>query len=235
MGYTNECHFLKISGDDGNPANAPDIIEVEPNPAARGFSPAEPPTSLPTRERGHTGTYLGHGHGLIPPSFSPYAPPLDMDTGSNNDLSGTSPDCPSNRPTPNSSATGTSDVHRQNQQSGARKSFEASPVSSHRNLSSMSGTTPSDVERNVNAFFGDPSSFTIPAGVSATGLTPDQRFTMPTGDTPAGSGGGGEFTGHATWAEMTGQQGMTPVAEGVLRSIMALGPMEGMEMGWEGS
>ncbi|SPQ18990.1 ab5cb6e1-dc4a-4ab5-8fb7-b368c540dc5c [Thermothielavioides terrestris] len=242
MGYSNQCHYLKVPGDDGNPANGPDITDVDRNPGAQGFSPSEQPTSLPTRERSHAGHYQhSHGHGLIPPSYSPYGPPLDMDAGSNNELQGTSPDGTSNRPTPNSSTTGASEPQRQNLQPGGgghlagnsgRKSFEASPVSSHQNLSSMSGATPSDVERNVNGFFGDPSSFAIPTGVSATGLTPDQRFAMSTAETPAGTGAG-EFPVHHAWAAMSAQQGMTPVAEGVLRSIMALGPMEGMEMGWE--
>jgi hypothetical protein len=159
-----------------------------------------------------------------------------MDAGSNNDLSGTSPD--GNGRTPNSSTTGTSDPQQQRQNlappgnvghvsgGSGRNSFETSPVSSHQNLSSMSGTTPSDVERNVNAFFGaDPATFGMPAGVS-TGMTPDQRFSMP---------GTGEFGAHpASWADMAGQPGMTPVTEGVFRSMMGMG-MDGMEMGWEPS
>ncbi|KAK4238237.1 hypothetical protein C8A03DRAFT_43979 [Achaetomium macrosporum] len=239
LSYTNQCHYIKVPGDDGNPANAPDIIDVDANPAARGFSPAAgQPTSLPSRERIRTSPYLPD-NGLLPHSFPAYGPATDMDSGSTNDLSGpgTSPDGQSNRPTPNSSTTGTSDPQqRTNLTPGAgtghlnggsgRNSFETSPVSSHHNLSGMSSTTPSDVERNVNAaFFGDPSSFGIPAAVS-TGMTPDQRFSMAPagGDTPGAA---------ATWADMTGQQGMTPVAEGVFRSIMAMGPIEGMEMGWE--
>ncbi|KAK4040536.1 fungal-specific transcription factor domain-containing protein [Parachaetomium inaequale] len=255
MGYSNQCHFMKVAGDDGNPANAPDIIDMDPNnPCAANFSPSEQPTSLPTRERSHTGSYMPT-HGLVPPPFPAYGPPPDMDTGSNNDLSGTSPD--GNGRTPNSSTTGTSDPQQQQRQNLAappsnaghvsggsgRNSFETSPVSSHQNLSSMSGTTPSDVERNVNAFFGtDPAAFGMPAGVS-TGMTPDQRFSMPgTGETPGGGGGpggagggAGEFGAHAaSWGDMSGQPGI-PVAEGVFRSIMGMGPMDGMEMGWEPS
>jgi hypothetical protein len=255
MSYTNQCHYMKVSGDDGNPANGPDIIDVDPNAGVQGFSPSDQPTTLPTRERSHTGPYMP-SHGLVPhPPFAAYVPSPDMDVGSSNDLSGTSPDGPSNRPTPNSSTTGaSSEQQRQNLAAAAanghvtggaggsgRNSFETSPVSSHQNLSSMSGTTPSDVEPGVNAFFGDPSSFGM------TGLTPDSRFGMPggaagTGDASGGrgggaaaGGGGAEFVGHAAaaWAEMAGQQGMTPVAEGMLRSIMAMGPMEGMDMGWE--
>lgn len=255
MAYSNQCNFMKVAGDDGNPATAPDIIDIDPTPGAANYSPAHQPTTLPTRDRSHTGPYVP-SHGLAPPPY--YGPPPDMDTGSSsNDLSGTSPD--GNGRTPNSSTTGgTSDPQRQNLAAttsnghvngrSGRNSFEASPVSSHQNISSISGTTPSEVERNVNAFFGaDPSSFGMSGGVS-TGLTPDQRFNMPTtGDNPGPRGPGGsaasgdgaaEFPGHTapTWADISGgQQGMTPVAEGVLRSIMGMGPIDGMDMGWEPS
>lgn len=232
MGYTNQCHFMKVAGDDGNPANGPEIIDIDPN--AANFSPSEQATSLPTRERSNTGgSYLPHG--LVPPPFSAYGAPGDMDTSSSNDLSGTSPD----GPTPNSSTTGgTSDPQQQQHQNSnnnnlaapsnghvnggsGRNSFETSPVPSHQTIggSSMSGTT----------LFGDPSF----VGIS---VTPDQRFGgggIP-GDNNAPGGGGGERG--AAWGGMAPHhQGMAPVADGVLRSIMALGNMDGMEMGWEAS
>jgi hypothetical protein len=255
MAYSNQCNFMKVSGDDGNPATAPDIIDVDPTSGAANYSPSHQPTTLPTRDRSHTGPYLP-SHGLAPTTFSAYGPPPpEMDTGSSNDLSGTSPD--GNGRTPNSSTTGgTSDPQRQtlapttgnghvNGGSG-RNSFETSPALSHHNINSMPGTTPSDVERNVNPFFPADPPFGMSAGVS-TGLAPDQRFNMAaTGDTPSSRGPGGsaasgdgtgEFSGHTapTWADMPGQQGMTPVAEGVLRSIMGMGPIDGMDMGWEPS
>jgi len=257
MGYSNQCNFMKVAGDDGNPVSAPEIIDIDPNPVTANFSPSQQPTALPTRERSHTGSYMP-SHGLAPPSFSAFGTSQDMDPGSGNDLSGTSPDGQSSGRTPNSSTTGTSDPQRQNLAAppsnghvnggSGRNSFETSPVSSHQNLSGISGTTPSDAERNVNAFFGaDPSSFGMPTGVS-TGLTPDRRFGMPgAGDTPcavgasggtggAGTGGAAEFGGHATpWADISAQQGMTPATEGMLRSIMAMGSMDGIDMGWEPS
>ncbi|KAL2137091.1 hypothetical protein VTI74DRAFT_9697 [Chaetomium olivicolor] len=237
MGYSNQCNFMRVPGDNGSPANAPDLVEVDPTPPGAGFSPGEQTTSLPTRERSHLDPYLPN-HGLVPPPFSAYPAPPDMDGGSNNDLSGASPDGQSNRPTPNSSSasdqqrsslnpTGSAAAAAHMSGTSGRNSFETSPAVSHQNLSSMSvsGTTPSDVDQhNVNAFYGDPSSFGLGAGVS-TGLTPDQRFSIP-----SGAPGAGDTPG---WSEITGQQGMTPVAEGMLRSIM-MGGMEGIEMGWEG-
>ncbi|KAK4250505.1 fungal-specific transcription factor domain-containing protein [Corynascus novoguineensis] len=269
MAYSNQCNYMKVPGDDGNPANGPDIIDIDPNPVAANFSPPEQPTALPNRERSHTGPYLP-SHGLVPPPpFPTYGAPHDMDTSSSNELSGpSSSEGQSSGRTPNSSTTGTSDPQRQNlapppanghvNGGSGRNSFETSPVPSHQNLSTMPGATRNDVERDVSAFFGtDPSSYGMPAGVS-TALAPDQRFGMSgTGDASgtrggpsgavagggagsAGAGGSGngaaEFAGHATaWADMAGQQGMTPTTEGMFRSIMSMGPMDGMDMGWEPS
>ena len=91
-------------------------------------------------------------------------------------------------------------------------SFETSPVPSHQNV------TQAEMDRNVSAFFNDPvNGFTM-----STGLTP-----MMTGDTPSN-----DFTVPSGW-DMPGQTGMTPVPEGVLRTIMQMGPMETMDLGWD--
>lgn len=249
LSYTNECNYMKVPGDNSNAANAPDLIDVDAgNPGARGFSPAEQSANLPTRERSHTVPYLPT-QGLIPPPYSGYRAAPEMDASSaNNDMSGTSPDGPSNRPTPNSS-TAASDQPRPNLTPNVRpingsggNSFEASPAVSHQNLN-MSAATPGagEVDRNVNAFFGTPSSFGIPAaGVSAGLATPDQRFGIADapggGPGPGGPGPGpspGDFSVSPGWPEIPPQPGMTPVAEGLFRSMMGMGPMETMEMGWE--
>ena len=150
-----------------------------------------------------------------------------MDTSSTNDLSTTSPD--GGRPTPNSSSASENRATLapgSGMNGSGRNSFEASPVSPHPNLS-MGGTTQADVDRNVNAFFNDPNTFGM-ASVGS-GLTPDQRYGMP--ETSASTA---DFV-NAGWADMAGQTGtgMTPVADGVLRSIMSLGPMETMDLGWD--
>ncbi|GAB1311227.1 Citrinin biosynthesis transcriptional activator ctnR [Madurella fahalii] len=233
LGYTNECHFMKTSGDDGNPTSAPEIIDVDScNPGAPAFSGPEQTTSLPTREPLRT-PYMP-AHGLVAPHFSSYGQP-DMDTGSTNDMSGASPDGgQSNRPTPNSS---TASENRQNLTPGhmnggsaGPSSFETSPAVSHQNLNMGGTTTQSEVDRNVNAFFSDPSSFGIPSGVAA-GLTPGQRFSMP--DAPAGPPGSAEFPVPPGWGEMPQQTNMAPVADGVLRSIMTMGAMDTMDLGWD--
>lgn len=270
MGYSNQCNFMKVAGDDGNPVNAPDIIDIDPNTCPpNNFSPSQQPTSLPTRDRGQP-SYLSSSHhngNILHPTFSSYATaPQDVDTGSTNDLSGTSPDM--NSRTPNSSTTGTtSDAHHHQHQhhqrqnlsapgtghvgSGSgRNSFEASPVPAHQNLNggpnAATGTAPTAGGPN-DAYFNHPDHPTT------YGLPDQHRFGMATnardgsgvssgGSVPGNSGGGGNpaaaaaAAAAAAWVDMSGQQGgMEPVADGVLRSIMVMGPIDGMEMGWEPS
>jgi hypothetical protein len=249
MPYRNECHFLKMVGDDGNAAAAPEIADVDrtsnSDHGSHGWSvphdtPASTRTTLPTRERGTGRSYIPL-HGLMPvgSTLQTYS---DMDAGSSNqDLS---PDGgQSNRHTPNSSAA--SDQQRNNnnlapgrtnggQRSGL-SSFEASPVSSHTNLNMIGTTTQAEQAAAMGvgvgvgmpvvtdaSYFSAANAFSMP-----TGLTPDPRFSMP--DTPSG---GGAFVMPSSWME-TGPNGseMTPVAEGVLRSII-MGPMETMDL-WD--
>ncbi|KAK3694683.1 fungal-specific transcription factor domain-containing protein [Podospora appendiculata] len=215
-----------------NPAGTPEGADVDTeNPGAQA-------SGLPNRKRSGGATYLPV-HGLLPndvgnmggiphdvghmSGFTMGGPNShDRDTGSSNGMSGTSPEGGQSMRTPNSSTA--SDSRNKLAPGGisSRNSFEASPVPSHQNLN-MSGASQSEVERNVNAFFNSP--FNIQPGVS-TGLAPDQRYSMP--DTP----GGGDFSMPQGWGDLSGQQGMTPVAEGVYRSIMAMGPLETMGLAW---
>ena len=223
MPYSNECVFLKISEDSGNPVEAPDLVDLDPSlttvnntshtPSSTGhlsqsWSSAEPNSNLPTRERGSGSSYLP-AHGMLP-DFGRIDVP---DSTSTNDMSGTSLDGgPSSRPTPNSS---TASDHlapggggaRVNGGSG-RASFEASPVASHPNLS-MPGASGS--AQSISNFFNDPTAYNLPGVMSETG-------------------GSGFEVGSAGWAEMPGQ-GTMP--DPVLRSILAMGPMDTMDLGWD--
>jgi hypothetical protein len=78
----------------------------------------------------------------------------------------------------------------------------------------MTGTGQTGVQRNLNAlnsFFNDPQAFSVPPGVS-TGLTPQPDFD---------------------WNEMSTQAGIPPGDQGVLRSILTMGSMETMDLGWD--
>ena len=239
MPYRNECNFLKTVEDDGNPANGPDLVQPEPEsgnvsqtPSSNGHmsqswsgSGPEQTASLPTRERSSGSSYAPL-HGMMPPNISmPTFGSAEMETVSTNELSGTSPEGgQSSRPTPNSSTASDHLAPGTHLTSSGRSSFEASPVIPNLN---MSGTSQSEVENSVNAmnaFFSDPSSFSVPSGVS-TGLTPQQRYSIP--DTP------NDFSLGSDWHEISSQPGMTPVAQGVLRTIMGMNTMETMDLAWD--
>lgn len=253
MAYRNECQFLRTVEDDGNPVNGPDITTTETtdNSAAgvsqtptsstgggnnsQSWHGGDQGSSLPTRERGGRGNSpYPHMHGLMPMGGTNG---YDMDTSSNG-LSGTSPEGggQSSRPTPNS---GSSDQRQNNNgnlapgsaglrnSSSGRASFEASPAaaSSSHNPHLPKPTQPQSNmdDASAAAFFDDlPSSAGgFGLGEVSTGLTP--RFSM------SDAAGANEYAG---W-EIPGQTGMTPVAEGVLRSIMSMGPMDTMDLGWD--
>ncbi|KAF3764776.1 hypothetical protein M406DRAFT_258289 [Cryphonectria parasitica EP155] len=145
----------------------------------------------------------------------------------------------SDRPTPNSS-TSASDRH--NSGSGnltaagsssrsGRNSFEASPASSSTNLQGQGGRMPGDAVHNMFD--------SIPEGLSGhdmpTGLTPGRPFSMSM-ETPKDTTGSGDATGTGdfNWENFASTgTGMTPMSEGMLRTMLQMGPMETMDLGWD--
>lgn len=227
---------------DGNAAVVVENLEGD------NRTPGSQPTSaIPTRERstGPSSQYVP-GAGMMPANISmaPYGTRNEMDTGSGNAMSVTSGEGgtgsgPSNRATPLSSSAASE--HRQtlapggrmNTSTSGRNSFEASPVPSHQNLGATISvaTSQGEVGGSVDGFYGNPGPFSMSPGVSAgMGAHDHQRYPMS--ETP---GSANEFSMPQGWHDITGQPAMTPVGNGVLHSIMAMGPMETMDMGWEGS
>lgn len=207
LAYRNECHFMKIVGDDGNAATAPDI--AEPNNDSQGMNnnntvpygsqwlnpdqqiPILTPSSGMTFEKGGSvsGPMSGFGEG----------------SGDSQDTSGTPDGGQSNGPTPNSSNGGSDPRTHLNpgQLNSGHNSFQASPISPHQNL-----INPSSLDGSTQGFFADPSSFTMPNMGDQSGA-----FALPSG-----------------WGDIPGQTGVTPVGEGVLRALMNMGPMDAMDL-----
>ncbi len=219
----------QVTDEDGARPGRPEVTEVDsdksrPSVSTNGWLGAD--QSLPKRDRsaGHSPVYSMQGvsfsHTNVNPILSSSSGTMSgfgqSDSGETNEAS-TSPDGGlSNRPTPNSSTASEqrSSLAPGRMNSSGRNSFDASPVSSHQNL-----TGQSEMERNAGPYFSDVvNGFTM-----GTGLTP----MMSSGTTP-----GNEFSVPQGW-EMPGQTGMTPVSEGVLRTIMQMGPMETMDLGWD--
>ncbi|KAL3961699.1 hypothetical protein ACCO45_003222 [Purpureocillium lilacinum] len=90
MAYRNECHFMKMAGDDGNAATAPDLVENEnQNSAPPGFAQ----------------TWLSADQQSIP-VLTPSSGTMYEKGAENQDAQGSPEGGPSNGPTPNSSGAG---------------------------------------------------------------------------------------------------------------------------------
>lgn len=233
----------------------PGIGPIGSNPnAVRGFESTgtgwmHAETHIPSRERS-TGPDLNTS-GIVPqmvfhsnnspartsPGGGAY---VESQSSGTNDMSvSPHPDgSSSNRPTPNSSSVSDQRSGPMGPGSG-RTSFEASPIGSSQPL----GTTQAEMDAATAAFFSsDPSmsvfnTQTTPgAGGTGTGMTPGRSsFVMADG-----SSAGGAANGYGLpdgWGVMPGHTptgtGMTPVAEGVLRHLMDMPPMDAMDLGWD--
>ncbi|PNY24060.1 transcriptional regulatory protein, partial [Tolypocladium capitatum] len=204
LAFRTECHFMKMSGDGGNLATAPELVEP-PNdnqaPARGGFGQA----------------WLPADHQSIPSSGTMYEKnestnggPISGFRESNGDQQDTqgSPEAgQSNGPTPNSGSTG-SDVkpHLAPGSMGASgpDSFRASPISPQQN---MLGQAHGMDAGSHQGFFGDPNGFAMAPSMG-------------------GQQGGGFAMPSNGWVDMNGPA----PGEGVLRALMNMGPMDAMDL-----
>ncbi|KXJ91949.1 fungal-specific transcription factor domain-containing protein [Microdochium bolleyi] len=214
--HRNDCTFLKIPDDEGNPVNHPDLVEPEPTHThsvhshvwgrfTRGERSSAPDGHIPPLMFGQdtTNTFM------------------DQTPGDNSSVSmTTNPDGTSNRPTPSSG--GTSD-NRQSAsgEAGHKASYNASPNATNENsLASMEAAATRFLHQAMN------NGYHVP--VSATGVSSEQRFSAPDTSEPV------DYTVTSEWDPIGGQTGVTPVAEGVLRNLMDnIGPIESMDLGWD--
>lgn len=117
----------------------------------------------------------------------------------------------SNRPTPNASTPSDTRPSLKPGQSSGGPSYESSPATSNQRIPSTDG-------RAMGSFFASQPDY---SNITATGLTPDNTFTMP--ETP-----GRSFDVPSGWEMSNQTTGLTPVGEGVFRTLMGLGPMDPM-------
>ncbi|KAH7026540.1 fungal-specific transcription factor [Microdochium trichocladiopsis] len=224
--HTNECQFLKIAEDGGNPVETPDLVEPEPGPSQSvhtqvwgRFTRGE--QSFPPGEESAGGN--GGNLGMPPSAFGPGSGNvlLEQPGGDNSSISmTTNPDGSSNRPTPNSS--GTSDVRRNaSRDAGSRDSYDASPSTTNEN-------SLAEMEAAATRFLQQAMSNGFHAPGEGGGVSSDQPFHAIGTSTTV------DYTIASDWDPMGGQTGVTPVAEGVLRSLMNNGgPIDSMDFGWD--
>jgi hypothetical protein len=237
----NQCHFLKISDDtnpmdDGSPTGPTTTSkdfhrESEPASAAsangrnEGFG--DQPNWMPidsqlSTDQGQDVHSNLQGLASISIATAGYSRSHEMNNSSgygNSESSTTgdtslSPDTgnsASNRPTPNASTPSDTRPSLQPGQNSGRTSYETSPASSNQRLPATDG-------RSMSSFFSTQPDY---SNITATGLTPDNTFTMP--ETP-----GRSFDVPSGWEMSNQTTGLTPVGEGVFRTLMGLGPMDPM-------
>lgn len=156
------------------------------------------------------------------------------------DMSTSPGDGLSSRPTPNSSSAseGRQNLAPPQQQGGmhsAGSSFDTSPVSPSRGL--VGDQQPTQVERSPpGAYFatanGGPTDYSTGQPSSATAATISMNGAgADLGGLMSADPNSNDYMISEGW-NMNGQTGMTPVSEGVLRTIINMGPMETMDLGW---
>ncbi|EJT68416.1 C6 transcription factor Prf [Gaeumannomyces tritici R3-111a-1] len=219
--YRNECHFFRTAEDNGNPTDAPDITNADGsreaaaaavNALAAG-SWLSPDSQIPSRDRGQlpeislTPTSQGVLGSRSTGSMSGFGQSDNGDTG---DMATTPNTGASNQPTPNSSTPSEQRQGSLGAIAGARSSFDASPVSPHQGAM----TSQAEMEPGAGAFFGQQQGFAMAPDISMISDANADDFSV----TP-------------DWG-MSGQTDMAQGAEGVLRSIMQMAPMETMDLGW---
>lgn len=225
-GSTESPGHCFIAHDSDSAGKTPDIIEIDPSltnvpqnpiPAFSGLDgrwPKEDSMSIldRMRQKGNHGKFFGSS--------------LLQDMVNNDSMAGgmsVSPDAgqSSDRPTPNSSTAASDRQHDNNSSSGTRgasgrNSFDASPASS-------------SAHRNLPSIFDDmPGGGEIP-----TGLTPGRQFGAPETPKNATESSDAVGAGDFSWESFAAGTGMTPMSEGVLRTMLQMGPMETMDMGWD--
>lgn len=234
-GFRNECNFMKIPADAPNPMDdSPTIDTAAGNDFRRESDPTsgasdQPnwiplPDNSPTDQADVQRNMQGLALGSLPRNTYGSG---DLSNGgyvrsesSNNDagLSPNTGNSGSDRPTPNS--TTPSETRAKHPPTSGGTSYETSPASSHN-----ARVPPPHDSRPMSAFFSTQPDYT---NIPSTGMTPDNNaFTMP--ETP-----GRDFQVPPGWEMSQQTTGLTPVGEGVFRQLMGLGPMDPMDLGWEG-
>lgn len=221
---------MKTVEDDGCAVNAPDLSDSNPSPGGMSHTPssagaASQPwgsgqqhvrsstTSLPTRPLNSRGTlsYSTSIESLLPRQG------YVVDANSPNAMSGTSGE-QGRTPGSSSASDGRQNLNAQGQASGQTSAFGTSPQ--------LQATNDLDAAAAASAFFEMQAPQFGMGPDMGIGLTP--RFNM---EDPSS---GHDFTVPASWGDLGGGTGMTPVTNEALRNLMNMGSMDGIDLGaWE--
>lgn len=229
LAYRDDCHFLKVPGDDGSAQDLVDAQRASQGPVAGGFGQAwfsaeqaSMPGLTPTsgamhHERGAStggGPLSGFGEGCGDKAETRKSPETGLSGG----------------PTPKSSGAGSDGRSHLAPGPGMgggsgceSSSFRASPMSPPQ---SMMGQGAGLDAGGAAGFFGGPGDFATMAGGAMGGGT---GGGVGVGGPQAGAGFG--MASNGGWPGIGGQAaGMPPLGDGVLRALMDMGPMDAMDL-----
>lgn len=135
----------------------------------------------------------------------------------------------SDRPTPNSGSTPAASDRQRTTSNGGGAGAGGDSIRGAQQQQQQ--------QRGLSAMFDD-----MPGGVAssgramATGLTPGRQFggaPETPKDVADGGAGAGVGAGDFSWENLGAGAGLTPMSEGVLRTMLQMGPMETMDLGWD--
>ncbi|KAK8050033.1 hypothetical protein PG994_011763 [Apiospora phragmitis] len=229
--YNADPAFPGAGGDSGSSARRPEVVEPEgQNTAAGGGTSVGydmlPWDSMPTRDSStgrHNNENIAlpgmplHAYSMGSNSLNTNGFVESQETSSHELSISPHPESLSSRPTPNSSGASEQPNSGSARVTGSgRTSFEASPQEPM--------GMQSDIDAAATSFFTTSNGFGLTGADS--GMTPGRGFIIPEMT-------GNDFTMPNDWGQTQDQSGMTPVAEGVLRNLMNMPPMDAMDLEWD--
>ncbi|KAK8055809.1 hypothetical protein PG993_001036 [Apiospora rasikravindrae] len=215
--------FPGAGGDPGSSAGRAEVVEPEGQNTATGGSTGVsydmlPWDAMPTRDSSSgRGIPLQNAFSMGIKSLTTNGFVESQDASSHELSVSPHPDSLSSRPTPNSSGASEQPNSGSARVTGSgRTSFEASPQEPI--------GMQSEIDAATTAFFTSSSGFDLTGAES--GMSPGRGFIIPEMT-------GNDYTMSSNWGQTQDQPEMTPVAEGVLRNLMNMPPMDAMDLGWD--
>lgn len=235
LAYRNECQFMRVAEDNGNPVQAPNLVDPlpqsDPATAAAAAASSQSPVNdallaanwLNANDRPTSGLSMSSGMVLTPLSglsATAEAPFNNQDGGSADvmdiPISTDGVASSSAHHTPTASTTPEAMAHATGQQQTGAMGTRVRAGSTRSSYEATGNGRDATAAATTQTFFPNSNAYGMPQPINTA------RF----GHAPATSGD--EYV--TSWADVSTAPSMTPIAEGVLRSLMNLGPMDAMDL-----
>ncbi|KKA30434.1 hypothetical protein TD95_005218 [Thielaviopsis punctulata] len=226
--YRNECQFMRVAEDNGNPVQGPNLVDPLPRPdraasASMSQSPAHDALLaanwLNANDRSTPGLSMSNGIVLTPLSglsATAEAPFNNSDPDAMDATMTTEGTASANtHQKPNAPATPEAIAHTAGQPQTGGMGNRVRAGSTRSSLEAATANV-SDATAATQAFFSNANAYGMSQAMNNGAF--DHGATT----------NGDEYV--SSWANVSTAPSMTPVAEGVLRTLMNLGPMDAMDL-----